>query len=155
MNPCPCGYLGDTSGQCRCTPDQINRYRTRLSGPLLDRLDMHIEVARLPDGILIAKNNHARETSAVVQERVVQARQIQIERAKKINADLQNNEINKFCSLTDKDNELLEHAIKRFNLSARAVHRILKVARTIADLAGKNDVTTEHLSEALGFRGIT
>jgi len=156
MNPCPCGYLGETSGRCRCSPQQIQRYRNRISGPLLDRIDMHIEVPRLPRDALRPNANTSKqqpvETSLEVRRRTTRARLRQQQRSGIANASLNNQAIEQHCQLTDNDQMLLESAMEKFQLSARAYHRILKVARTIADLAKSQDITTMHLSEALSYR---
>lgn len=152
MNPCPCGYLGHSNGRCHCTAEQVQRYRNRISGPLLDRIDMHVEVPNLPRGVLRNKQSQVIETSEQVRLRVEVCRDRQIERAKKHNALLSNREIERVCALTDKDAKLLEQAIDRLGLSARAYHRILKVARTIADLTGQDTIETVHLTEAIGYR---
>lgn len=146
MNPCPCGYAGDPSGRCQCTPDQASRYRNRVSGPLLDRIDMHVEVLRqslrdLPGG----------EPSKAVRKRVIQARGIQQQRGH-INARLDVAGIRRHCGLNNRQANLLETACEKLRLSARAHHRIVRVARTIADLAGSETIQTEHLSEAIGYR---
>lgn len=151
MNPCPCGYLGHPSGRCTCTGEQVARYRTRISGPLLDRIDMHIEVPPLPRGTLANDAQHA-EDSASVRTRVEQCRKRQLQRSGKANAQLDNREIKRDCSLTKNDALLLEQATEKLGLSARAHHRILKVARTIADLAGSTQIEQAHLSEAISFR---
>ncbi len=152
MNPCPCGHLGDPGGRCHCTLEQVKRYRARISGPLLDRIDMHIEVPKLPKGSLRAEASDKIETSRVVRERVEAARNRQMQRGNKPNAALKNKQVEKFCRLSDADQRLLEQAIERLGLSARAYHRILKVARTIADLAGSEDIHTTHLTEAISYR---
>jgi len=152
MNPCPCGYLGHSSGRCRCTPDQIRRYRGKLSGPLLDRIDMHIEVPPLPLSQLNRETPEKSETSARVRRRIEAARQRQIERSGVANARLGNREVEKVCALQPTDRHVLEQAIERLGLSARAYHRILKVARTIADLDGAEQIGTAHLSEAINYR---
>ncbi|MGY6630916.1 MAG: YifB family Mg chelatase-like AAA ATPase [Wenzhouxiangella sp.] len=146
MNPCPCGYQGDPSGRCRCTPDQVRRYRDRISGPLLDRIDLHVEVPRqslkdLPPG----------EPSSSVAERVMAARQRQAGRGP-VNARLGVAGIRQFCALGEREARLLETACERLNLSARAHHRILRVARTIADLDDAERIDMSHLSEAIGYR---
>ncbi|RMD68758.1 MAG: ATP-dependent protease [Gammaproteobacteria bacterium] len=149
MNPCPCGYLGDPSGRCHCTPDQIRRYRHKLSGPFLDRIDLHIEVPRLPRDAL--RGNVPTESSRTVRERVIRARERQQARGN-INARLTPSQIKRWCPLKEGDQRLLEKAMERLGLSARAYHRILKVARTIADLAGSEAIATPHLTEAITYR---
>jgi len=150
MNPCPCGYQGDPSGRCHCSPEQIRRYRTKISGPLLDRIDLLIEVPNLPR--LELREDNQRETSAQVRERVVKAREIQIQRFAKPNSRLNNREIEQICRLTERDERLLDTAIEQLGLSARAWYRILKVSRTIADLANKESIETSHLMEAITYR---
>jgi len=152
MNPCPCGYLGDLSGRCHCTEDQVRRYRYRISGPLLDRIDIHIEVPNVPKEILRRTNDDQGDTNAVVQERVCRAYLRQLNRAGKANHKLTNREVERFCSLNDAGTNLLETAINRLGLSARAMHRILKVARTIADLAESDQIELTHLGEAISYR---
>lgn len=150
MNPCPCGYVGDPSGRCNCTPDAIARYRSRLSGPLLDRIDLKLEVPRVPLAEL--RSAATGETSAVVRDRVMAARAIQQQRAGKPNAFLGNHEIETCCRLGTNEQTLFDRAVERLGLSARAYHRVLRVARTIADLAGSGSIQTPHLSEAIQFR---
>jgi magnesium chelatase family protein len=150
MNPCPCGFLGD-SHRCRCTPEQVRRYRSKISGPLLDRIDMHIEVPNVPREVLLDEEPHS-ESSAVVRERVCRARERQIERSGKPNSQLNNREIQRYCHLEQADINLLSAAIDRLGLSARSVHRILKVARTIADLVGSEAIQMPHLAEAISYR---
>lgn len=150
MNPCPCGYLGDDSSRCRCTSEQVQRYRSRLSGPLLDRIDLQIEVPKLPRKVFREKNKT--ETSKTVRQRVNQARQQQYKRFDKQNALLTNREIEQSCQLNESDSLLLENAIEQLGLSARAYHRILKVARTIADLDNSDVIDTKHLTEAISYR---
>ena len=152
MNPCPCGYLGDSDRRCRCSPEQIARYRGRISGPLLDRIDMHVEVPRIEVAQLAGPAPTPPETSATVRARVVAAHQRQLERAGKVNAALTPPEIERDCVLDDAGRRLMEQALVRLGLSARAYHRILKVARTIADLQGEPAITTMHLGEAIGYR---
>jgi magnesium chelatase family protein len=151
MNPCPCGYLGHPSGKCRCTPDQIARYRSRISGPLLDRIDLQIEVPALPVHVLPGDSPNA-EPSAGVRARVFAAAARQRARQGKANADLQPNEVERFCVPDAQGDSLLRTAFARLSLSARAYHRILKVARTIADLAGADALAASHLAEAIGYR---
>ena len=151
MNPCPCGYAGDPSGRCTCTPEAVRRYRARVSGPLLDRIDMQIAVPRVALSELGA-DTAAGESSASVRERVIAARERQIERAGKPNAALGNREVLRDCALTANDRRLLERALDQLGLSARAYHRILRVARTIADLAGREAILTAHLTEAIQYR---
>ena len=152
MNPCPCGYLGDRSGRCHCTIDQVQRYRSRISGPLLDRIDMHIEVPSVAREVLLDQNRSRSDTSRAVQARVQSAYQRQLDRAGKSNGQLNNREVERFCRLSESDLNLLESAIERLGLSARAMHRILKVARTVADLSGNDTIETPHLSEAISYR---
>jgi len=152
MNPCPCGYLGDSSGRCHCTEEQVRRYRHRISGPLLDRIDIHIEVPNIPKKILHEATKAKTETSEIVQLRISKAYQRQIERANKANHKMTNREVEKFCRLDDTGTQLLDTAISQLGLSARAMHRILKVARTIADLAESEQIENNHLSEAINYR---
>ncbi|HEX5313732.1 MAG TPA: YifB family Mg chelatase-like AAA ATPase [Gammaproteobacteria bacterium] len=152
MNPCPCGYLGDPRGRCRCTPDQIARYRGRISGPILDRIDLHVEVPRPQAEALAPDRGPDGEASATVAARVAAARARQIERAGKPNAALGVAEVNRDCRPDDAGRTLLEQASARLGLSARGYHRILKLARSIADLAATDAITPAHVAEAIGFR---
>jgi magnesium chelatase family protein len=154
MNPCPCGWQGDASGRCRCTPDQVRVYRSRVSGPLLDRIDLQVEVPALPHAELLAPNGAAGEPSTAVRARVEAARARQETRAGKPNARLGNKEIERDCRLNPEQTQLLERALNRFALSARAAHRILKVARTIADLEGAMEIGDAHLAEAIQYRSL-
>jgi magnesium chelatase family protein len=151
MNPCPCGWAGDLSGRCRCTADQIERYRARISGPLLDRIDLHVEVPRLPPSEL-RPDAPPGECSASIRARVEAAREIQRRRGGRPNARLSQAATAEACRLRPADQALLERAVESLSLSARSVHRILRVARTIADLAGCDAIATVHLTEALGYR---
>ena len=152
MNPCPCGYLGDVAGKCRCTPDQVARYRMRISGPLLDRIDLQLFVPRVEREALTSDADPAVETSASVRTRVIAARGRQLDRAGKPNARLSPREIERHCALDSAGKTLLQAAMARMGLSARAYHRVLKVARTIADLSGADAVGTAALAEALRLR---
>jgi magnesium chelatase family protein len=150
MNPCPCGHCGDRSGRCRCTPERIARYRGRISGPLADRIDIKLEVPALREAELVAPV--AGEPSAAIRSRVERARQLQMVRQSKPNALLGTKEIDRHCD-TDRDgDQLLRHALARLLLSARGYHRVLRVARTIADLAGKSAIAAEHIAEAIQYR---
>ncbi len=151
MNPCPCGWAGDPAGRCHCSREQVARYRGRISGPLLDRIDIQIEVPRIPAADL--RPDGARgETSAMVRTRVETARRRQMQRAGIVNAALPQALTERDCVLAPADRALLERAIDRMHLSARASQRILRVARSIADLAGCERIATAHLAEAIGYR---
>jgi magnesium chelatase family protein len=151
MNPCPCGWAGDPGGRCRCTPESVARYRGKLSGPLLDRIDLHLNVPRLTPRELRFDAPKG-EPTAVVRERVQAARDRQLARAGKPNARLGQDETERDCALSPADARLLERAIETLQLSSRATHRILRVARTAADLAGEARIGTAHLAEAIGYR---
>ncbi|WP_455217612.1 YifB family Mg chelatase-like AAA ATPase [Kaarinaea lacus] len=151
MNPCPCGYLGHSNGRCHCTSEQVQRYRARVSGPLMDRIDMHIEVPNVPRDVMRAPVANA-ENSLQVRQRVEAARSRQMTRSGQTNANMKNRDVEKHCRVSNDDSQLLERAIDQLGLSARAYHRILKVARTIADLAEETDIQTPHLAEAISYR---
>jgi magnesium chelatase family protein len=151
MNPCPCGWAGDPSGRCRCGDEAVDRYRARVSGPLLDRIDLHVEMARLAPGELRPDAPRG-ESSAAVRERVTRARAMQAARAGKANAALGQAETERDCRLPEAGQQLLERAVERLQLSARSTHRILRVARTIADLAGSEAIGVPHVTEAIGYR---
>lgn len=151
MNPCPCGMSGDDSGRCMCSGEQIQRYRTRVSGPLLDRIDIQVEVLR-PKTSILSSSTDGIESSARVRERVIQARDIQFARAGKTNALMSNGELKQFCCLKKETLQLLEHAAEQLYLSPRACHRILKVSRTIADLDQSENIHSEHVAEAIAYR---
>ena len=152
MNPCPCGHLGDVNGGCRCTQEQVQRYRARISGPLLDRIDMHIEIPRLPHSLLSARDDKDATRSEAIRQQVIAARHCQYERSGRINQVLTIEDIRSHCRLDQQCHTLLESACNRLGLSARAYHRILKVARTIADLDQQLNITDKHLAEAIGYR---
>ena len=160
MNPCPCGYAGDPRGRCRCTADQVARYRGRVSGPLLDRIDMHLELSALPVEHLIADavpdrhDRPAAETSAVVALRVAAARERQLRRQGKLNSRLTPAEVMRTCPLGRDSRALAGTAIARLGLSARGFHRVLKLARTCADLADESAIRRLDVSEAVGLRSL-
>ena len=158
MNPCPCGFLGDKKKACTCSEFQINRYKGKLSGPLLDRIDIQINVQRLDDEELLNMKNDG-ETSNIIRKRVIAARKIQLERYKNdniyTNSELTPKLIKKYCKIDDEIKALLKGAINRFNLSARSYDRLLKISRTIADLDGSDDIKQEHVIKALTFRGLS
>ena len=150
MNPCPCGYLGHFSGKCRCTPDQVARYRGRISGPLIDRIDIHLEVPAVPQEDLLKHTSG--EASGAVRARVAAAHRVQIDRQGKANAELATREIDKWCAPDTAAEGLLRQAIARLKLSARAYHRVLKLARSIADLARSEAIAAAHVAEAIQYR---
>ena len=150
MNPCPCGFLGDPNGRCHCTPDQVARYRRRISGPLLDRIDLQVEVPAVPQEDL-ARGVHG-EPSAAIRERVAAARARQLERQGRPNAALAAREMDRHCAPDTGGATVLKQAISRLGLSARAYHRVLKVARTIADLAKASTLAAAHVAEAIQYR---
>ena len=155
MNPCVCGYLGESTRPCRCSPHQIARYRSRLSGPLLDRIDLSVQVPAVPFKTLT--ETAPGEASARVRRRVAAARETQRERNRSsdgaaVNARLQGRALSRHCALDPAGLRILDAASRRFHLSARSCHRMMKVARTIADLAGSQRITAEHLAEAVQFR---
>jgi len=155
--PCPCGFYGDSLKPCTCAPAMVTKYQKRISGPLLDRIDIHIEVPRVDYEKL--SGDRMRETSESIRARVQAARNIQLTRFANIessnivaNADMRVGEIRQFCRLQDEGQSLMRAAMTQLNLSARAYHRILKLARTIADLAGSEEIQSAHLAEALQYR---
>jgi magnesium chelatase family protein len=152
MNPCPCGYAGDASGRCHCTAEQVARYRHRLSGPLIDRIDMHVELTKLPVEHLLGNVPAETENSATVALRVAAARDSQMRRQRKLNARLTPAEVSRVCGLTRESRVLLGTAIARMGLSGRACHRVLKLARTCADLAGQPEIRRMDVAEAVQLR---
>jgi magnesium chelatase family protein len=163
MNPCPCGYAGDRRGRCHCTAEQIIRYRNRISGPLIDRIDIHIEIAPLPLEDLMAEAQErvlppgvarTTEDSAAVARRVAAARHVQLQRQGKLNARLAPDEVTSICGLAKEPRALLATAIARLGLSARAYHRVLKVARTCADLSHAPEIRTVDVAEAVKLRAL-
>lgn len=156
MNPCPCGFYGSDTQKCNCTKEQIRKYMSKISGPLLDRIDLQIEVSRVPYQKL---NSYKKEeTSEEIRKRVNKARKIQLERYKgqKIfsNSELTPALIEKYCRLDNKSKKILEESFEKLGLSARAYGRILKVARTIADLENSKEIETQHLAEAIQYRSL-
>lgn len=153
MNPCPCGYAGDQQNACRCTEDQIHRYRSRLSGPLLDRFDIQLFVPALTQHEITqrSKDQHA-ETSLAISKRIAQCRALQIQRNGNINATLDNKGIEAFCHIANDAQQLLDQAIEKLKLSARGYHRTLRVARTIADLEQSTAIEAKHIGEAISYR---
>jgi magnesium chelatase family protein len=152
MNPCPCGFLGDDSGRCHCSEERVHNYRGRISGPFMDRIDMHVEVPAVPRELLLARGATTEETSAVVRARVEAARERQRARRGCANFALSNKQVEQACRLNDAAQTLIEQAMQKLALSARAYHRILKVALTIADMAASDHVTPSHLAEAIQYR---
>jgi magnesium chelatase family protein len=150
MNPCPCGYLGHSSNKCRCTPDLVARYQDKISGPLLDRIDMQIQVGALPHEDLLKQADG--EPSAAIAARVEQAFATQVARQRKANHALSTTEIDAHCKPDAAAEQLLRNAMTRLNWSARAYHRVLKVARTVADLAGATAIGQAHVAEAIQYR---
>lgn len=157
MNPCPCGYYNHPEKECICGSAVVHRYLSRISGPLLDRIDLHVEV--VPVSFDEMTSNRKTETSAEIRERVVRAREIQLDRFKSnesiyCNAMMSSNMVKEICAINEAGKSLLKTTMERIGLSARAYDRILKVSRTIADLAGTDEIRTEHLAEAIQYRNL-
>ena len=157
MNPCPCGYYNDPNHECTCAPGVVQRYLSRISGPLLDRIDMHIEIVPVPFEKL--SDNAVVESSATIRQRVIAARRIQSSRFKNekgvyCNAQMSSKMIRKYCVLDSASSQLLGKAMVKYNLSARAYDRILKLSRTIADLEGAKDIALSHIAEAINYRNL-
>jgi magnesium chelatase family protein len=152
MNPCPCGYAGSPRGNCRCSEDRVQRYLAKLSGPLLDRVDMQIEVPALPPEVLAAAQ--PAEDSHAVKQRVIAARALQVRRQSKSNAEITVKETGQFCPLGKDSVELLDQVVRKYNLSARIYHRVVKIARTIADLQASESILKDHIGEALIYRSL-
>ena len=156
MNPCPCGFLTDPQKECVCTPLQIQRYRSRVSGPLLDRIDIQVEVPAIRYQDLASRD--AGEPSEIIRQRVNSARTVKHDRFQKrtihANAQMGARDLKRHCAVNDDAEKLLEHAINKLGLSARAYSRVLKVSRTIADLAGSRDIQASHIAEAIQYRSL-
>ncbi|HET7241426.1 MAG TPA: ATP-binding protein, partial [Gemmatimonadales bacterium] len=157
MNPCPCGYHGDPTHPCRCGPLDVERYRARVSGPLLDRIDIHLEVPAVPYQDLVG--GAAEESSSTVRQRVQRARVVQRERFRgqrgvHTNAAMSTRDLRRWCAISAPVESLLRTAVARLGLSARAYHRVLKIARTVADLDGAATIASNHVSEAIQYRAL-
>lgn len=155
-NPCPCGYLGDMKHPCTCLPGSITRYQKRISGPILDRIDMHVEVPSVETQKLLDDKSQNRENSATIQRRVQKAREVQLKRFKnlaiKSNAEMTTRDVKNFCEIDEAGKTIMLSAASTMNLTVRSYFKVLKVARTIADLAGEPKITTTHIAEALQYR---
>ncbi len=155
-NPCPCGYYGDSKRACTCLPGQIARYEKRVSGPILDRIDIHIDVPSVEAQKLVGKSDVKSEASRLIQKRVQKAREVQNKRFKntkiKSNSEMNTKEVKKFCELSDECRTMLISAVATMSLTARSYFKVIKIARTIADLAGEAKISTLHIAEALQYR---
>jgi magnesium chelatase family protein len=154
MNPCPCGYAGQKQVTCQCSHEQIKRYLAKLSGPLLDRIDMHIDVPRVPAELLDNQKSHDDASCVVLKELICLARETQYKRQGKCNAHLSVNELKQLANIEKEAEQLLIQTINKFNLSARVYHRVIKLARTIADLEQQEKIMLLHISEALQYRAL-
>jgi len=157
MNPCPCGFYNHPSRDCTCAPGVVRRYLNRVSGPLMDRIDLHVEVVPVPVNSLLGYSDE--ESSEVIRQRVVIAREIQAQRFASnpgiyCNAQMNSRMMRKYCVLDNETEQLLKNAMQKLKLSARAYDRILKVSRTAADLSGCEKINSEHIAEAIGFRSL-
>ncbi|MGL5741860.1 MAG: YifB family Mg chelatase-like AAA ATPase [Legionella sp.] len=152
MNPCPCGQAGNSQANCLCSPDRINRYLAKLSAPLLDRIDMHVTVHALTEPELVAPNKNPKNQSALIREKVIKVRTLQLERQNCLNANLSATTCEEICQLGTEEQNVLSQSLIQFKLSARGYHRLLKVARTIADINESTRVCVPHLHQALSFR---
>ncbi|NND37522.1 MAG: ATP-binding protein, partial [Gammaproteobacteria bacterium] len=153
MNPCPCGFAGDTTRECRCSADQVRRYQHKISGPLLDRLQIRPRIGRCPPRIL-DRSTTQEESTATVRERVLAATATQARRSNVPNARLRPDQVRRWCMPDREGAQLLEHAAARFTMSMRACDDAMRVARTIADLAGAKKIRKDHVAEALALRGV-
>lgn len=155
-NPCPCGYWGDPKRACRCLHGQITKYQKKISGPLLDRIDIHIDVPAVKAGKLIGKNSKIAENSLKIQNRVQVARDIQIKRFKgtkmRSNSEMTTKDVKKYCPLSSECRTILRGAVESMNLTARSYFKVIKIARSIADLEGTKDILESHIAEALQYR---
>jgi magnesium chelatase family protein len=159
MNPCPCGYFNHPDKACTCPAGSVQKYLNKISGPLLDRIDLHVEVTPVPFSELSNSNSKPQEKSETIRARVIQAREIQAQRFAGqegiyCNAQISSKQLQEICILNTAGTNLLKTAMERLNLSARAYDRILKVARTIADLSGSDEIKTEHIAEAIQYRSL-
>jgi magnesium chelatase family protein len=156
LNPCPCGFYGDPNNECKCTYQQILRYQKRVSGPMLDRIDIHVDVPAVKASKIVSDEDSTAESSDKIRKRVVGARKIQDARFKKkkivTNSEMSNRDIKEFIRIEDEAKEILKQALLKLSLSARAYHKVIKVARTIADLEGSDSLLRQHVLEALQYR---